>query len=137
MTQDSVADNSEIVPKSVKPERTSKSAKAKKPPRIPKNIKVWCERTQKYYYKAKPEYYREYYHKTKKETVCPHCGSVINSQFSHHLETKKCTTIRRMKELETKLVELEKTVTTEETEPEPELEKSRVGPEQSPQRCGV
>lgn len=128
MSQDSVADNTEIVPKPVKPERASKSAKAKKPPRIPKNTKVWCERTQKYYYKAKPEYYREYYHKTKKQTVCPHCEAVINSQFSHHLETKKCTAIRKMKELEAKLAELEKPVTTEETEPEPE---------QTAQRCAV
>ena len=54
MFQEPVVDNSEKAPKSAKP---------KKPPRVPKNEKVWSERTQKFYYKAPKEYYREFCHK--------------------------------------------------------------------------
>ena len=98
MFQEPVVDNSE---KALKPKKPAK------PPRVLKSQKVWSENTNKFFYRAPKEYYREFYHKNKTERICPHCNAVINSQFSHHLQGKKCTAIRQMKELEARVVELE------------------------------
>ena len=87
-----------------KPVKERKPRKQKKPP---KNQKIWCERTQKFYYKAPPEYYRQFYHKNKCEKTCEHCGAVVLSQMSHHLNGNKCKAARKVKELEARIAELE------------------------------
>ena len=84
-----------------------KEPKPKKPKKPLKNQKIWCERTQKFYYKSPPEYYREFYHKNKREKTCETCGAVVISQMSHHIAGKKCQAIRTMKELEARGAELE------------------------------
>jgi len=86
-----------------RPKKADTPEKAEKPPKILKNIKIWSESKQKYWYKAPPEYYREYYHRKKKEVKCEHCGAVITSQLSHHLSGQKCTLIRKLNELKAKI----------------------------------
>ena len=88
------------------PEMKTCKTKAEKPPRVLKTIKCWSENKQKWFYKASPEYYRQFYHKKKCEQTCSHCGSVITSQLSHHLAGKKCTMQREMNALKDQLSKL-------------------------------
>ena len=61
-----------------------------------KMVKVWSENTQKYYYKARdPNYYKEYFHKTKKDMTCEFCGKTVTCQMYSHLKSKKCIAKRQ------------------------------------------
>lgn len=65
-----------------------------------KLVKVWSEARQKYNYKYRtPEYYREYFHKNKKDMKCEHCGKTVSCQMYSHLKSKKCLAIRTAAEL--------------------------------------
>ena len=54
-----------------------------------KSIKVWSENLQRFYYKSKdPNYYNDYFHKTKKEMTCGICVKTITFQMYSHLKSK-------------------------------------------------
>ena len=56
-----------------------------------KMVKVWSENAQRYYYKARdPNYYKEYFHKNKKEMTCQYCSKTVSCQMCSHLKSKKC-----------------------------------------------
>ncbi len=56
-----------------------------------KTIKVWSEKLQRYYYKARdPNYYNEYFHKNKREMTCDICGKIVTCQMYSHRKSKKC-----------------------------------------------
>ena len=92
------SENVEVPAVEVKPE---------KPPRVIKSIKCWSESKQKYYYKAQPAYYREFYHKKKAPQVCQYCLAVVNSSLSHHQNGIKCKLQQQVKELEDKVKSLD------------------------------
>ena len=47
-----------------------------------KSIKVWSENLQRFYYKSKdPNYYNDYFHKTKRPMTCGICGKTITCQM--------------------------------------------------------
>ena len=72
-----------------------------------KTIKIWCERTQKYYYKPKdPQYFVRYFHKTKKPMTCEHCGRTVMCQFYNHLKSEHCRAKRREAERELEIEQL-------------------------------
>ena len=55
-----------------------------------KSIKVWSENLQRFYYKSKdPNYYNDYFHKTKRPMTCGICGKTITCQMYSHLKSKK------------------------------------------------
>ena len=74
-----------------------------KPPRVIKSIKCWSENKQKYYYKAQPAYYRDFYHKKKEPQVCQYCLTVVNGQLQHHQKGVKCRMRQQVMELENKI----------------------------------
>ena len=54
-----------------------------------KSIKIWSENLQRYYYKSKdPNYYNDYFHKTKRPMTCGFCGKNITCQMYCHLKSK-------------------------------------------------
>lgn len=60
-----------------------------------KLVKVWSEARQKYNYKYRDNnYYKEYFHKHKKDMTCEHCGKTVTCQMYSHLRSKKCQAIR-------------------------------------------
>jgi hypothetical protein len=66
-----------------------------------KALKVWCEKSQSYYYKARdPNYYNEYFHAHKREMSCVYCGKVVTSQMYSHLKSLKCQLVQKKLELE-------------------------------------
>ena len=74
-----------------------------------KSIKVWSEKLQRYYYKSKdPNYYNDYFHKTKREMTCGFCGKTITCQMYSHLKSKKCLMKRQEAEIEQLRAEIEK-----------------------------
>ena len=74
-----------------------------------KSIKAWSENPQRYYYKSKdPNYYNDYFHKTKREMTCGFCGKTITCQMYSHLKSKKCLMKRQETEIEQFRAELEK-----------------------------
>ena len=63
-----------------------------------KRLKVWSETRHKYNYKYRdPEYYREYFHKHKKDMTCEYCGKTVTCQMYSHLKSKKCIAVRTAK----------------------------------------
>ena len=63
-----------------------------------KSIKVWSNRTLAYYYKSKdPNYYNDYFHRTKREMQCEICGKTITRQTYSHLKSKSCNLKRQEK----------------------------------------
>ena len=82
------------------PEEVNKPAEKER-----KYIKVWSENLQRYYYKSKdPNYYNDYFHKTKHPMTCEFCGKTITCQMYSHLKSKK----RLMKRQELEIVNLKK-----------------------------
>ena len=74
-----------------------------------KSIKVWSENLQRYYYKSKdPNYYNDYFHRTKREMTCGFCGKTVTCQMYSHLKSKKCLMKRQEAEIEQLRAELEK-----------------------------
>ncbi len=74
---------------------------AEAPNTTKKSIKVWSENLQRYYYKSKdPNYYNEYFHKTKRLMTCEICGKTISCQMYSHLKSKKCLMKRQELEIE-------------------------------------
>ena len=66
-----------------------------------KSIKVWSDKLQRYYYKSKdPNYYNEYFHKTKHPMTCEICGKTVGCQMYSHLKSKKCQMKRQEMEIE-------------------------------------
>ena len=56
-----------------------------------KSKKVWSENLQRLYYKSKdPNYYNDYFRKTKRLMTCGICGKTITCQMYSHLKSKKC-----------------------------------------------
>ena len=46
-----------------------------------KSLKVWSDNLQRFYYKSKdPNYYNDYFHKTKRPMTCGICGKTITCQ---------------------------------------------------------
>ena len=79
-----------------------------------KSIKVWSENLQRYYYKSKdPNYYNDYFHKTKRDMTCDICGKTITCQMYSHLKSKKCIMKRQEQEIEQLRSQLEKLKLTE------------------------
>ena len=73
-----------------------------------KSIKVWSENLQRYYYKSKdPNYYNDYFHKTKHPMTCVICGKTITCHMYSHLKSKKCIMKRQEFEIERLKQELE------------------------------
>ena len=69
-----------------------------------KSYKVWSDKLQRYYYKSKdPNYYKDYFHKSKKELTCDICGTVVTCQLYSHKKSNKC----RVKQNELKIKQLE------------------------------
>ena len=69
-------ENPEEVNKPAEKERTS--------------INVWSDNLQRYYYKSKnPNYYNDYFHKTKHPMTCGFCGKTVTCQMYSHLKSKK------------------------------------------------
>ena len=74
-----------------------------------KSIKVWSEKLQRFYYKSKdPNYYNDYFHKTKREMTCGFCGKTITCQMYSHLKSNKCLMKRQEAEIEQLRAEIEK-----------------------------
>ena len=96
--------------------KPAKEPKPRKPEKPLENQKIWRERTQKFYYKPPPAYYREFYQKNKCEKTCETRGAVVVSQMSHHNAGKKRQAIRKMKELEARVAELEERAAELETQ---------------------
>ena len=93
-------ENSEEVSKTTDTARTS--------------IKVWSENLQRYYYKSKnPNYYNEYFHKTKHPMTCGLCGKTVTCQMYSHLKSKKRLMKRQELEIEQLRKEIEKLKITE------------------------
>ena len=77
--------------------------------KVRKSIKVWSETQQRFYYKSKdPNYYNDYFHKTKHPMTCEFCGKTITCQMYSHLKSKKCLMKRQELEIERLRAELEK-----------------------------
>ena len=74
-----------------------------------KSIKVWSEKLQRFYYKSKdPNYYNDYFHKTKRPMTCGFCDKTITCQMYSHLKSKKCLMKRQETEIAQLRAELEK-----------------------------
>ena len=70
---------------------------AEAPSTTKKSIKVWSENLQRYYYKSKdPNYYNEYFHKTKRPMTCDFCGKAVSCQMCSHFKSKKCLMKRQL-----------------------------------------
>ena len=66
-----------------------------------KSLKIYSEKTGKYFYKSKDkDYYNNYFHRTKKEMTCEICGRTVTCQLSSHRKTNVCKTAAMAKELE-------------------------------------
>ena len=79
-----------------------------------KSIKVWSENLQRYYYRSKdPNYYNDYFLKTKRDMTCGFCGNTITCQMYSHLKSKKCLMKRQEQEIEQLRKEIEKLKLTE------------------------
>ena len=65
------------------------------------SYKIWSDNLQRYYYKSKnPEYYNDYFHKTKKVMTCGDCGRTVTCQMYSHRKSQYCVNARRIKEIE-------------------------------------
>ena len=74
-----------------------------------KSIKIWSEKLQRYYYKSKdPNYYNDYFHRTKHPMTCGICGKTITCQMYSHLKSKKCLMKKQELEIEQLRAQLEK-----------------------------
>ena len=79
-----------------------------------KSIKVWSENLQRFYYKSKdPNYYNDYFHKTKRPMTCGICGKTITCQMYSHLKSKKCIMKKQENEIEQLRKEVERLRITE------------------------
>ncbi len=79
-----------------------------------KSIKVWSENLQRFYYKSKdPNYYNDYFHKTKRPMTCGICGKTITCQMYSHLKSKKCIMKKQELEIEKLTKQLEQLKLTE------------------------
>ena len=85
------------------PEEVNKPAEKER-----QSIKVWSENLQRYYYKSKdPNYYNDYFHKSKHPMTCEFCGKTITCQMCSHLKSKKCLMKRQELEIDNLKKELE------------------------------
>ena len=56
-----------------------------------KTIKVWSDNLQRYYRKSSdPNYYVNYFHKTKHPMTCEFCGRTVNCQMYSHRKSQFC-----------------------------------------------
>ncbi len=54
-----------------------------------KTIKVWSDNLQRYYRKSSdPNYYNDYFHKTKRPMTCEFCGRTVNCQMCSHRKSQ-------------------------------------------------
>ena len=87
---------------------------AEAPNTTKKSIKVWSENLQRYYYKSRdPNYYNDYFHKTKRPMTCEFCRKTVGCQMYSHLKSNKCLMKRQELEIEKFRKELEQLRTTE------------------------
>ena len=78
------------------------------------SIKVWSENLQRFYYKSKdPNYYNDYFHKTKRPMTCVICGKTVTCQMYSHVKSKKCIMKKQEKEIEQLRKQLEQLNITE------------------------
>jgi hypothetical protein len=74
-----------------------------------KSIKIWSENLQRFYYKSKdPNYYNDYFHKTKHPMQCEICNKIITCQMYSHKKSKKCKMKAQEIEIERLNLELKK-----------------------------
>ncbi len=70
-------------------------------------LKVWSEKSGKYYYRSRnPDYYNEYFHKTKGPRTCDICGKTATCQLYSHKKSQKCQAKKKELELEATKQEL-------------------------------
>ncbi len=63
------------------------------------SYKIWSDNLNRYFYKSKnPQYYNDYFHKTKKLITCEHCGKSVTCQYYSHLKSQFCINARLEKE---------------------------------------
>ena len=56
-----------------------------------RTIKVWSDNLQRYYRKSSdPNYYNNYFHKTKRLMTCEFCGRSVTCQMYSHRKSKFC-----------------------------------------------
>ena len=79
-----------------KPEDYDTMIPSKETTTTEKCIKIWSEKTQKWRYIPKdPAYFKDKYYKYLGEKTCAICGSVINTQMSKHLKSKRCILVKK------------------------------------------
>jgi len=79
-----------------------------------KSVKIWSEKLQRFYYKsANPNYYNDYFHKTKHPMTCEVCGKVVTCQMYSHLKSNMCKLKRQELEIEKLTKQLEELKLTE------------------------
>jgi hypothetical protein len=63
------------------------------------SYKIWSDKLGRYYYKSKdPNYYNDYFQKTKKLMICPDCGRSVTCQMYNHKKSQYCINARRIRE---------------------------------------
>ena len=73
-----------------------------------KSYKIWSDNLQRYYYKSKnPEYYNNYFHKTKGPRTCDICGKTVTCQLYSHKKSQKCQAKKQELELEALKLDVE------------------------------
>ena len=79
-----------------KPEDQDNMTPSKETTTTEKCIKVWSENTQKWRYIPKdPAYFKTKYYKYLGEKTCAICGSMINTQMSKHVKSKRCLLVKK------------------------------------------
>ena len=63
------------------------------------SYKIWSDNLGRYFYKSKdPQYYNDYFHKTKKLMTCEFCGKSVTCQMYSHRKSQFCQNARKEKE---------------------------------------
>ncbi len=63
------------------------------------SYKIWSDNLNRYFYKSKdPQYYNNYFHKTKKLMTCEFCGKSVTCQMYSHRKSQFCINARKEKE---------------------------------------
>ena len=83
-----------------KPEVQDNMIPSKETTTTEKCIKVWSENTQKWRYIPKdPAYFKTtYFYKYLGEKACAICGTMITTQMSKHVKSKRCLLVRKASE---------------------------------------
>ena len=63
------------------------------------SYKIWGDNLGRYFYKSKdPQYYNDYFRKTKQLITCERCGRSVTCQYYNHLKSQFCQNARKKKE---------------------------------------